>query len=82
MSDNENNSSGTERSNVLNETSDEDVDDDVVVVDGVTVFIDGVIGFKPLAIYPDRVNVDGTKGDDGRGVGTPVPVDDDDTPGT
>jgi hypothetical protein len=38
-----------DRSNVLNETSDEGVDDDDVMVDGVTVFIDEVIGFKPLA---------------------------------
>ena len=66
----------------MKETSDEGVDDVEVLVDALTAFIDGVMGFKPLAIYPDRVNVDGTKVDEGRGVGTLVPVDDVEPPGT
>ena len=75
-----------ERSNVLNETLDDDDDNDDFVVGGVdvvTVLIDGLaVGFIPLATQPLRVRVGGTNGDDGRGGIVPVPVDDDDVPET
>ena len=77
LSDSENNSGGRVRSNVLSVTSDDDND---VVVDGVTVLIDGAVGFMPFAIQPERVNVDGTN--DACGRETEVPVVDDEIPDT